>query len=1023
MPAARRERDALFQRFRRDLTTLEPLTAASGKMALEPVIRHEYATVFQGAAVKLPAATAEKLRELPYVRAVHDDVRVRKFSGAIATTDARGRVHAEPLGSRGRGIVVAVIDTGIDYTHPALGGGFGAGRKVAGGWDFVNDDADPMDDEGHGTHVAGIVAADSPELIGVAPEATLLAYKVLDANGNGDMSDIIAAIERAVDPNGDGNVSDRAHVLNLSLGGSGDAASPVSIAVDHAVAAGATVVVAAGNSGATLTIGAPAAARRAITVAASDETDHVAFFSSKGPTQQFEFKPDVVAPGNLIVSAKRGGGTVALSGTSMSAPHVAGAAALLLELHPEWTPERVKGTLVATARPLPDDNPWARGAGKIDVTAAASASLLSDTSGISFGLNSASGGTFSESRTVRLTNASAAEQLVKITAKSDEPAVTIAASAAQVTIAPGATADVTITASVDNARLGFPDSLSAFGTITFSGAATMQMPWALFRATRTTVHFDRADGEGFELLLQATNPRRSEISAKTRETATSIDIVAPADTYEVLLLGLRAPEANALPTEARLLVKSRFSATGEQSLDFRGIKQQKIVLNALDPSGRPFSELPFVRGQRHRYTIMAFERIYRNGNDSSEMSYSFTTRDLRTIHVSAAPANEYFMSHSEAYLDLEERRAYVVQHPRMSFNEERTLTSNPAEYLRAVTAPRPGLRDRSAALCTTDLWGFTYSRQCIGSDSLPEGATFEVFTHPAPSTRGFSAPSVMFGNAHMPPLRAINGSIVATSAMSAPPAPRAVPNHGTITVGGGPVFPLCVFGGRCSMETAGVFGPWQDEHAYAAADITWRVFDGTGAEVAAGAIGTQPEPELQAGSRAEVAFGGLRAGDRMTRGALEIVLGTDANDLTPPAMTSLSLRNSAGAVTDVVANNDRATLSFSAGDFKYEGFRAVNGALRETPAVAFRVHGTIAWTPLVATKTGTDAATTRLPLGDLFEVQLDAATAVANTLVDLRFTLADASGNRFVWTQEGAFTVGELAPPPSTGPRRRAVRK
>ena len=120
-------------------------------------------------------------------------------------------------GLRGQGTSIAIIDTGIDYTHPNLGGCFGTGCKVIGGYDFANRDNDPMDDNGHGTHCAGI-AAGKGSLNGVAPDAKLYAYKVLDFNGGGDFSDVIAAIGRAMDPNGDGNFSDRVDVISLSLG-------------------------------------------------------------------------------------------------------------------------------------------------------------------------------------------------------------------------------------------------------------------------------------------------------------------------------------------------------------------------------------------------------------------------------------------------------------------------------------------------------------------------------------------------------------------------------------------------------------------------------------------------------------------------------------------------------------------------------------------------------------------------------------------------------------------------------------
>jgi len=202
----------------------------------------------------------------------------------------------------GQNITVAVIDTGIDYYHPDLGGCLGEGCKVINGYDFVNNDADPFDDHAHGTHVAGIIAADG-QLKGVAPKANLVAIKVLDQYGSGLTSDIIAGIEYAMDPDGNPATDDAVDVMNLSLGGIGDKNSPISQAVNNAVSAGITAVVAAGNNGAYEDIPnhAPASAELAITVASSTKEDQLAGYSSKGGLKSPDtFKPEIIAPGSFI---------------------------------------------------------------------------------------------------------------------------------------------------------------------------------------------------------------------------------------------------------------------------------------------------------------------------------------------------------------------------------------------------------------------------------------------------------------------------------------------------------------------------------------------------------------------------------------------------------------------------------------------------------------------------------------------------------------------------------------------------
>src|SRR5258706_5177441 len=369
---------ATFTRFRNDLGTIIN-SRRSGKTAIDvPPIRRQYFVVFNGVALDVPPDIAAQIRALPYVKRVVADGAVHALADSGNITLIRADKVWSTLGTRGKGVTVAIIDTGIDYTHPALGTGFGPGFKVIGGWDFVNDDADPFDDAGHGTHVSGIVAGQSDVITGVAPEASLIAYKVLDATGSGSDSNVIAAIERAADPNGDGDTSDHVDVANLSLGGGGNPDDPTCVAIDNATTAGVTFAIAAGNSGVFHGIASPGTARSAITVGASDLIDHIASFSSRGPNMKnITIKPDVVAPGFAIYSSFPGNRYVSLSGTSMATPHVAGAAALLKSLHHDWTPAQIKLALMNNSSLLQDDI-MATGAGRIDAFASATGTVVID---------------------------------------------------------------------------------------------------------------------------------------------------------------------------------------------------------------------------------------------------------------------------------------------------------------------------------------------------------------------------------------------------------------------------------------------------------------------------------------------------------------------------------------------------------------------------------------------------------------------------------------------------------------------
>jgi subtilisin family serine protease len=217
----------------------------------------QFSRLVNAVAATIPAGELGTVRTLPGVKAVYPDLPMKATAdaniGLIGAPDVWKREDRAGHHVTGSGVTVAIIDTGIDATHPDLAG------KVVGGHDFVNNDDDPADDNAHGTHVAGIVAQ-------TAPGASLTAYKVLDADGGGYESDILAGLEAAVDPAN----PHRAQVVNMSLGGAGDGTDPLGQAATHAAQSGVVVVAAAGNAGpGASTIGTPAAADGVVAVGAS----------------------------------------------------------------------------------------------------------------------------------------------------------------------------------------------------------------------------------------------------------------------------------------------------------------------------------------------------------------------------------------------------------------------------------------------------------------------------------------------------------------------------------------------------------------------------------------------------------------------------------------------------------------------------------------------------------------------------------------------------------------------------------
>lgn len=230
-------------------TAHDRLLDAAHAAGIETQHRQDLTGLVNAVALTIPAADRTELSQLDGVRAVVPDERVRTATtgniSLIGAPEVWQRNDRQGRAVRGSGTTIAVIGTGIDYTHPALGGGFGPGHKVVGGYDFVNDDPDPMDDNGHGTHVAGVIAGDGPTITGVAPAAQLTAYKVLNKYGGGFTSDVIAGLEQAVSPDN----PHRADVVNLSISGPGNGNGPLGRAATAASELGTIVVVAAGNSG------------------------------------------------------------------------------------------------------------------------------------------------------------------------------------------------------------------------------------------------------------------------------------------------------------------------------------------------------------------------------------------------------------------------------------------------------------------------------------------------------------------------------------------------------------------------------------------------------------------------------------------------------------------------------------------------------------------------------------------------------------------------------------------------------
>ena len=491
-----------------------------------------------------------------------------------------GAPEAWAKGFDGKGVKVAVLDTGIDPNHPDLVGRVKAAQNFTG-------DPDAVDHHGHGTHVASTIAgsgaASGGKYKGVAPEADLYIGKVLDSAGNGPESGVMAGMEWAV--------AQGADVVSMSLGTveASDGTDPLSQAVNRlSASSGALFVIAAGNTGpAKTTIGSPGAADAALTVGAVDKQDVLAGFSSRGPRKDnFAVKPEITAPGVAIVAARAAGTTMGIpvdasyttaNGTSMATPHVAGAAAILAQEHPEWTGDRLKQVLVNTSKPG-SYHAYQQGGGRVDVAKAVAATVYSSPAVVSMGKSSFDSAPIT--KTISYVNTSSEDKTLSLSlftvAETGAPqAGTLTLSANSVTVPANSSANVTTTFNPPLAPLGdFTGVITATApdgsTIKTTVGATKDVPTVNLTLNFIDRHGNPATGEA--AIFDLDNGSFKQVNP-TNGTKT---VAVPQGRYSVMGLVHTREQVSNQVTDYTLAGQPIVQVTGDQTITLDATKSTEV---------------------------------------------------------------------------------------------------------------------------------------------------------------------------------------------------------------------------------------------------------------------------------------------------------------------------------------------------------------------------------------------------------------------------------------------------------------
>jgi methylmalonyl-CoA mutase cobalamin-binding subunit len=877
---------------------------------------------------------------------------------------------------RGQGVVIAIIDSGINYQLPDLGYQFGPGRKVVGGWDFISDTERPYNSNDRGTFIAGVIAGAGPNVMGVAPDATLLAYRVFDDEGRTTPDRVAAAIRRAV--------QDGADVINISFGLRGSPDDLMAQAVDEAVAAGVVVCAAAGNrSNGIGGVDSPAAARGAIAVGESVASAQGPQLGSSaiGPARAaMTFKPDVLAPSTAASFDIRFSPT----GDDVSTAVVSGLVALLHEKHPNWTPAQIKSALVTTATPVAGEDPLAKGGGEVNVASATKTTLFFDDAALMFGVHAAATGTSVASRVLTLNNRTITPARFTLASAAAGP-ISMKITPSEVVVPASGRAEVKLELTVDCEELPFPDSLAIGGEIVVSGIETYRVPWAAMRGARITVQSDDLDLSPNHVVSAFTDGKSYEITPWSSGRA---ERWVPPGIYDFLFVEQKGKTKWIVTAEDQTIDDVDIVTLRASSATLR------IDLRATDDRGLLLRDLPRDDGGSRKYQSNLFI-----GHDRGKAA---TAVSMDVDEVLLSPSERFTFIASEFYNDATAKRVFSVLHePLRGIAKSEMLSRDVSHYRRTMLEVQP-----SSRLCASG--AYTFGPMPTDWVCPPETMSGEVEYFASPDT-DFVMQGVVLRTigTKAPLLRAVGRDFV-FGGSDAKPSRTAYrfASGGRLRVPDGPWRPGVVPGNFVDWvkNDAGYFGPL-GERLNDSNGVQWKLLDGERV-VYSGFTGKHEHWEDGMGHL------GYRyvAQHKSLPGTIEVRFGNGSLRPQQPQLTSLRVVDALGSLTKTIEAGRSAWIEFSAinwsqwkqVDLRTEATKiraGLNGSnsLRELPFV------------IVGQEYGTVEELGHKPAGHLFRVDLRPLSDLRGA-IELVIEVEDVNGTRMTWRHPSAFTIEDASP-------------